>query len=120
MKKFKNIICTLLAVISLSAMLVGCGNSLEKQLVGVWQDPNTEDRTLEFYEDGTCKILSNYGTGTYTIDSNNLLKITDYYGEVETLEYVELEEIDDSEEDCWCIDDDKLYIGSSTNYYVKQ
>lgn len=120
MKKFRNIIYTLLTIISLSVLLTGCGNSLERKIVGEWKDIDSEDRTLEFYEDGTCKILSEYGTGTYTIDSNNQLKITDYYGSAETYDYVELEEIDENDDDCWCIDGDKFYINSSDNYYVKQ
>lgn len=120
MKNFRNIICTLLAIISFSVILTGCGNSLEKKIIGEWLMHNTEDNTLEFYEDGTCKILSEYGTGTYTIDSNNQLKITDYYGSSETYKYVELEKIDDFDDDCWCIDGDNLYINSSDNYYVKQ
>ena len=121
MKKFNNIICTLLAIISLSALLTGCVNSLEKQLVGEWLANGSESKTLQFYEDGTCSLHYSSGEATYIIDSEKGLKITGFLEEPKYYVYVSADELSTTEEEeFWCIDGDKLYIGSATYYYVKQ
>lgn len=121
MKKLNNIICILLAIISLTTLLTGCGNNLEKKIIGKWQDPDAETHTIEFYEDGTCSLHYSSGVGTYTIDSKNGLKITAFLMEPKYYVYVSPDEIATTEEErFWCIDGDKLYINSSDNYYVKQ
>ena len=121
MKKIKNIICTLLAVISLSTLLAGCGNNLEKKIVGKWQDPDAETQTVEFFEDGTCLLSYSSGEATYTIDSEKGLKITAFLMEPKYYVYVSPNEITTTEEDrFWSIDGDKLYLNNADNYYVKQ
>lgn len=119
MIKLKNF-TFLMTIILMTILIVGCGNSIKNTIIGEWANCNDESRVMKFYEDGTCEIPGEYGTCTYTIESDNLLKITNYYGEIQTFEYVEFNELDNVNSLCWCIKDDKLYIGSSDNYYIKK
>ena len=65
---------------------------MEDQLVGSWyrngKTSITRDGTrgpiFTLYDDGTCELASEYGTGTWSIVNENQLKLTNFYGESET------------------------------------
>lgn len=64
-----------------SLVLVGCGNKYEKQLHGTWYLEGRERPEFTFYDDGTCEIDGEYGTGHWAVVNNNQLKISTFYGE---------------------------------------
>lgn len=63
MKKSNKIIALIICV-SITFLLVGCGNSTEDKLIGKWKNTNTEDswKTIEFLDDESC-IVSESGEG---------------------------------------------------------
>lgn len=116
MKTIKSI--SLIFVLLISILLVGCNSN--NRIVGEWVYYNSETKSMKFYEDGTYEISGEYGSGTYLVDSNNMLKLTGYYGDVQTFEYIEFSDLDKATRMSWCINDDKLYIGGADNYYIKK
>lgn len=112
---------------SLAFSTAGCGEPASS-LVGKWTTENSSD-VFEFYEDGKCELPSSvgggYGEESYTVDSNNMLKLTNYYGSSTTLTYVSPEKADEFTENhpnsyWWYVDSNKLYINSKEYYYTKQ
>ena len=92
MLQFKRF-SALIMVMVMAVGLISCGSqSLEDQLVGPWyldgqpsrdrDGNNTPAFTL--YDDGTCEIASEYGTGTWAVVNENQLKLTNFYGESHT------------------------------------
>lgn len=63
-----------------------CGGkaSLENQLKGSWYLPGNDIPAFTLYDDGSCEIDGEYGTGTWSVVNENQLKLTNYYGETET------------------------------------
>lgn len=92
------------ALILLAALLLslgtacGKGTNVEKKLEGSWyRDGHTSlNRDMRdgpeyiFYSDGTCQIASEYGECKWTIVNDGQLKLTNFYGEVNTVEIGEL------------------------------
>ena len=72
-------------LILLLVLLTGCG-SMEDKLTGEWCWEGDSDPEFYFYDDGTCEIAGKYGTGTWAIVNDNQLKITDFYGQTETID----------------------------------
>ena len=72
-------------LLALVLSLAGCGKSLEKQLVGSWYLEGRSDPAFTFYDDGSCKIQGEYGTGTWTLVNDDQLKISNFYGETVVL-----------------------------------
>lgn len=54
---------------------------IKEELVGSWYEEGSSTPTFTLYSDGTCKIDNEYGTGTWSVVNENLLKLTNYYGE---------------------------------------
>lgn len=99
MKKILLMITLIVLIFSFAS----CGASMEKQLIGSWYDDS--DRFLfTLYDDGSCKIDNIYGTGSWGIVNGNQLKLTDYYGQSDSVEFE--------------IDKDKLIIKSGENEEV--
>lgn len=99
-KKCITALCYLCIVL---LSLVGCGNkvvSLEEQLVGAWYKDGKlvsdgwggEGPSFTLYDDGTCEIAGEYGTGTWSIVNDNLLKLTNFYGESATALIISIED----------------------------
>lgn len=91
---------TLILVVAIALGLISCGGkSLKDQLIGAWylNGEATRDRdgaegpAFTLYDDGTCVIASEYGTGTWAIVNEDQLKLTNFYGEsdVATIESIE-------------------------------
>lgn len=76
-KRVGAIVLLLVLVLSLA----GCGKSLKKQLVGSWYLEGRTEPAFTFYDDGSCKIQGEYGTGKWTLVNDNQLKISNFYGE---------------------------------------
>lgn len=62
------------------------GKKSEDLLVGAWYaDPETtsfEEPYFTLYSDGTCAILMEYGTGSWSVVNDDQLKITNFYGQI--------------------------------------
>ena len=66
--------------------LTGCTGktSLETQLSGTWYMEGGQEVAFVLYDDGTCEIAGEYGTGTWSVVNDDQFKLTNYYGESET------------------------------------
>ncbi len=90
----------LLVVVLLSICLTACGKSMEDQLADSWypnghavsQQDGGKGPAFTLYSDGTCKIAGEYGTGHWSVVNDNQLKLTNYYGESETVTIVSVED----------------------------
>ena len=72
-------------LLALVLSLVGCGKGMEKQLEGIWYLEGWSGPAFTFYDDGSCKIQGEYGTGTWTLVNDDQLKISNFYGETVVL-----------------------------------
>ncbi len=82
MKKMLNFVAMSLV---LALLMTGCSGKIkEKNLLGSWYRDGREDASFILYDDGTCEIDGEYGTGTWSIVNDNQLKLTNFYGETET------------------------------------
>ena len=69
----------------LTSFLVSCDNDMmQKNLSQSWYAEGRQDASFVLYEDGTCEISGEYGTGSWSVVNDNELKLTNYYGETET------------------------------------
>lgn len=123
----------LLVCLMIMSVFAGCGGGPAKDIVGTWVSSSGSAQCC-FYEDGKCEFPweisgSNYGEETYVVDSNNMLKVTNYYGSALTFKYVSLDKVEEYEASAsgssnyqpwWCIDGNKLYINSKNDYFTKQ
>lgn len=108
----RKLFCVLLtAVLVLS--LVACNNDSqtgnEKDLLsllpGAWYIDGSQEPAFILYDDGTCEIANEYGTGTWSVVNENQLKLTNYYGETEVATINELT-------------DEKLVLGNGTDTQI--
>lgn len=91
-KRLADIFTTLMALVLLVLTFVSCGKEepYEQILLGTWYYEGDSSPTLTLYSDGTCKINGEYGTGKWSIVNNNVLKLTNYYGESQTATILEV------------------------------
>ena len=97
------VVCTLMAI---CFTLLGCGNSPERLIIGTWAEETDDGGTaMHFHSDGWFDMRARAEfdtirtTGTWRIDSNNILRIetltlstTDFYGNNEFLDTNQLQE----------------------------
>lgn len=70
-------------VLVLSFILTACGGGIEKQLVGSWYSGSKTTPSFVLFDDGTCEIAGEYGTGKWAVVNGDQLKLTNFYGESE-------------------------------------
>lgn len=102
MKRMYKTAAAVMCLVLLVCLMAGCastekaGNastekagsaSTEDKLVGKWTRWGEE--IITFYEDGTF-VEDEYGTGYWTILSDNTLKATSFYGETSTITIAEI------------------------------
>lgn len=104
----KKLLISAVLILSLLALLAGCNESgtlndksmsLKSQLVGSWyKDGKTSVNrdggrgpAFTLFDNGTCEIATEYGTGRWSVVNENQLQLTNFYGETEvaTIESVE-------------------------------
>lgn len=116
MKRTWFFVSVLLIVLSL-LLCTSCGKkSMEDQLVGSWyvngKTSITRDGTrgpiFTLYDDGTCKIASEYGTGTWSVVNENQVKLTNFYGESQTATIASIED------GKFTLDDGTVYLSEPT------
>ena len=90
MKKTTKI---LLMITFFLLLLAGCAEKInfEAQLAGKWYSEGSQEAAFILYDDGTCEIYGEYGTGTWSVVNDNQLKLTNFYGETETSTVVSIE-----------------------------
>lgn len=81
----KRIITVAILALILSVALTACGKSLKDQLAGSWYREGRSEPVFTLYDDGTCKIDGEYGTGKWAVVNENQLKLTTFYGESATM-----------------------------------
>ena len=69
------------ALVCAAASLTGCGQNVEKLVVGDWYLVGSERLRFTIYDDGTVNIPGTYGTGKWSIVNKDQLKVSDFYGE---------------------------------------
>lgn len=75
------------------------GKSTKEQLVGSWYKNGKTSITRDgsrgpifiLYDDGTCELASEYGTGRWSVVNEDQLKLTNFYGESSTATIVSVE-----------------------------
>lgn len=67
-------------ILLLMLLLTACGG-MEKKLVGSWYGEGDSSPAFILYNDGTCEIQNEYGTGKWAVVNDNQLKLTNFYGE---------------------------------------
>lgn len=88
MKHGRKSLSILIAILMLSLLLGGCENraaGFEKVLPGSWYAVGQSNPEFILYDDGTCEIRNEYGTGKWSVVNENQLKLTNFYGESRTL-----------------------------------
>jgi len=67
----KNI-SKILFIIILTLLLTGCTEKtdFESQLVGTWYMEGNQEASFVLYDDGTCEITGEYGTGTWSVGND--------------------------------------------------
>lgn len=122
------LVCCAFAAVSLSGCSENSNNKLNDKIVGEWYNYDKINDDIQFYsimkfDDGGNLTIKTYdaaddemflgATGTYSIESNNTLKVTWDNGKAFTLEYDESAETAfDGENDKWFLSGDKLYWSS--------
>lgn len=91
----KKVIKYMMFVLCMTGLLVsfsGCGNKIsEDKLVGAWYLEGKDSPAFTLYNDGTCEMKGEYGTGTWALVNENQLKLTNYYGESDTATVTSIE-----------------------------
>lgn len=98
-----------LVVVLIIVLFSKCvGGSVEDMLVGSWYTSEYDSLAFVLYDDGTCKLDGEYGTGKWAVVNDNKLKLSNFYGETVTPEIVDISN-----------NELVLNYGSSTRTFVK-
>ena len=98
-----------LVVVLIIVLFSRCGGgSIEDMLVGSWYTAEYDSLAFVLYDDGTCKLDGEYGTGKWAVVNDDKLKLSNFYGETVTPEIVDISK-----------DELVLNYGSSTRTFVK-
>lgn len=87
-EKMKRVLKIWITIAMVMVLMTGCGGNSNSKLCGAWYETGEEDATFILYDDGTCEIAGEYGTGTWTVVNGNTLKLSNYYGETMTASIV--------------------------------
>lgn len=93
----------------LSLVLTACGGGMEKKLVGPWYGDSGTTPSFILFDDGTCEIAGEYGTGKWAVVNDNQLKLTNFYGESQIATIVNIKD--------GCL---TLGHGASTNIFYNE
>lgn len=90
MKQRRNLLALVSCMLLMALLLAGCGKSYEEQLAGSWYREGSASPIFTLYSDGTCEIKGEYGTGTWAVVNDDQLKLTNFYGEAETVTIISI------------------------------
>lgn len=89
-RMLRKVVLLMLAVLLVALPVAKLSGGLESKLVGAWYWEENDSYAFTLYDDGTCDIRYEYGTGRWAVVNENKLKMTDFYGESEVAEIVKL------------------------------
>lgn len=78
-------------VTSILALTSCAGSNMTDQLAQTWYAENDDEAAFTLYDDGTCKVANEYGTGTWDIVNDNQLKLTNFYGKSQIASIISVE-----------------------------
>lgn len=88
LKKAGKILILAVILIMMISFITKCagGGSIESKLVGSWYFEKNDSFAFTLYDDGTCEIDGEYGSGTWTVVNDSKLKLTNFYGQSDASE----------------------------------
>ena len=98
-KKEKTILNAICAVIVCAVVAVcvvqnigGREKEMKKLLANSWYRQWSESVSFTLYDDGTVSIPGDYGQGRWSLVNDDILKISDFYGETITMKIDDLDD----------------------------
>lgn len=98
-KKEKTILYAICAVIVCAVVAVcvvqnigGREKEMKKLLANSWYRQWSESVSFTLYDDGTVSIPGDYGQGRWSLVNDDILKISDFYGETITFKIDDLDD----------------------------
>lgn len=98
-KKEKTILYAVCAVIVCAVVAVcvvqnigGREKEMKKLLANSWYRQWSESVSFTLYDDGTVSIPGDYGQGRWSLVNDDILKISDFYGETITFKIDDLDD----------------------------
>lgn len=98
-KKEKTILYAICAVIVCAVVAVcvvqnigGREKEMKKLLANSWYRQWSESVSFTLYDDGTVSIPGDYGQGRWSLVNDDILKISDFYGETITMKIDDLDD----------------------------
>lgn len=93
---YGRIKCVVILLLITSLILSACGSTKNtksniRNLTGSWYLEGEDTPSFTLYDDGTCSIRGEYGEGTWSIVNDDQLKLTNYYGQIETATIISLQ-----------------------------
>ncbi len=80
-----------LAIMCTMGACGGQSTDFQKMLPGSWYEAGQNNPEFILYDDGTCEIRNEYGTGKWGVVNEDQLKLTNFYGESRTLTILSVE-----------------------------
>lgn len=71
-------------VVCAAGGLTGCGKNVKKLVLGDWYMSGNDYISFSIYDDGTSKIRGDYGLGKWSVQNDELLILSDFYGQTRT------------------------------------
>ena len=71
-------------VVCAAGRLTGCGKNVKKLVLGDWYMSGNDYISFSIYDDGTSKIRGDYGLGKWSVQNDELLILSDFYGQTRT------------------------------------
>lgn len=85
------IVCTVVAVCVVQN-IGGREKEMKKLLANSWYRQWSESVSFTLYDDGTVSIPGDYGQGRWSLVNDDILKISDFYGETITFKIDDLDD----------------------------
>ncbi len=84
-------VCTIAIVCGIGSVTLRGKKTTEKLLIN-WYRQWSESVSFTLYDDGTVTIPGSYGQGKWSLVNDDVLKISDFYGETMTLKIDDLDD----------------------------
>lgn len=85
-------VCAIAIVCGIGSLTLRGKKTTEKLIIGDWYQQWSDSLTFSIYDDGTVNVPSSYGQGKWSLVNDDVLKISDFYGETMTLKIDDLDD----------------------------
>ena len=85
-------VCVIAIVCGIGSLTLRGKKTTEKLIIGDWYQQWSESVSFTLYDDGTVTIPGSYGQGKWSLVNDDVLKISDFYGETMTLKIDDLDD----------------------------